>query len=182
MAGIKMTFDTKKMGNNLQITARKFSDRQVVAINAAAKRAAEEIEAEGRSNIKAGGNFGSARWQSGFRAFVSRTSRLNIRIRVTHAVSYWRVFEYGARIFGNPLLWIPLSFGDATGRARDFPGRLFRVNRKGKAPLLMDENGPQYVGKTSVRIPRKWRLRDVVRRVQKKIGRYYKEAMRGSNG
>jgi hypothetical protein len=50
----------------------------------------------------------------------------------------------------------------------------------GKAPLLMNEQGPQYVGKESVTIPRKWRLRETTRQVAKKMGTYFKEAMRAN--
>ena len=100
---------------------------------------------------------------------------------ITHAVKYWKVFEEGRVIFGKPLLWIPLSFSTAGHlgvRARDFPGKLFRVNRKGKAPLLMNEQGPQYFGKERVRIPRKWHLRDIVKRIARNMRQYYREASR----
>ena len=86
-----------------------------------------------------------------------------------------------ATIFGKPLLWIPLSFsiaGQLKVRAKDYPGRLFRVDRSGKAPLLLDENGPQYFGKASVRIPKKWRLRQIVKQAARDMSRFYREAMR----
>lgn len=181
MAGsIKVVFDSKGIGEKFRSRAKNFSERQTTAIQTASRRAADEIENEGRASMRAGGNFGSARWQEGLQCKVSYQSRNDIRIRLTHSTFFWRVFEYGAKIFGRPLLWIPLSFGQAKTRARDFPGKLFRVNRIGKAPLLMNEQGPQYVGKESVTIPRKWHLRDVTRRVAKKLGRYYKEAMKGN--
>lgn len=181
---VKIDFDGKAVGTTYSAHVKRYSERMVIATQVAAKRAAENIEREGRANIRAGGDFGSARWQAGFRALVSFVSRVRISIRITHKVRYWRVFEFGAIIRGKPMLWIPLSFArDAIGkRARDFPGKLFRVNRLGKAPLLMTKEGgraaAKYFGKTSVRIPRKWRLRDIVRREQKRLGLYYKEAMR----
>ena len=183
MAGIKITFGNKgqPLGEKLQVRASKFNERRTRAIQEAAKRVALDIEEAGRANIAAGGNFRSARWQEGFRALVSYQSRENLRIRVTHRVSYWKVFEYGARILGRPLLWIPLSFALAASlkvRARDFPGRLFRVDRPGKAPLLLNEDGPQYFGKESVRIPRKWRLRQVVYQKSRLLRRYYNQAMK----
>jgi hypothetical protein len=181
MAGIRLVFNGKAIGEKLKSRAASFSEKQTKAIQAAANRAADELETAGRESIRAGGNFGSARWQDGLQAKVSFESRNDIRIRLTHTVFYWRVFEYGARIYGKPLLWIPLSFGQAKTAARDFPGRLFRVDRKnGKAPLLMNEQGPQYVGKESVTIPRKWRLRETTRQVAKKMGTYFKEAMRAN--
>lgn len=186
MPGIKMTFgeDPSALGRKLKVTVKKFGERQTLAIQAAAKRGAAEIESEGRADIARGGKFSTARWQEGFRALVSYKSRSDLRIRVTHHVFYWKVFEYGATILGRPLLWIPLSFGDAKGadgkgvRARDYPGQLFRVNRKGKNPLLMSDTGPQYVGVESVTIPKKWHLREITKRVSRNLGKYYREAMR----
>jgi hypothetical protein len=176
---VKFDFDGKAVGATFSAHVKRYSERMVIATQVAARRAAENIEREGRANIRAGGDFGSSRWQNGFRALVSFVSRVRISVRITHSVRYWRVFEFGATIRGKPMLWIPLSFArDAIGkRARDFPGKLFR-----KAPLLMTNEGgraaAKYFGKTSVRIPRKWRLRDIVRREQKRLGLYYREALR----
>lgn len=182
MAGIKITFNKNtKLGEQLKVRASKFNERRTLAIQEAARRVADDIEDAGRANIAAGGDFKSARWQEGFRALISYRSRDDLRIRVTHRVSYWKVFEFGARILGRPLLWIPLSFALAATlkvRARDFPGRLFRVNRLGKAPLLLSKDGPQYFGKESVRIPRKWRLRQIVYQKSRLMRRYYNQAMK----
>jgi hypothetical protein len=170
-----------QLGPQFKAGVQRFRVRSTRAIQEAARRAALEIEDQGRANIRSGGNFGSARWQQGFRAKVSFQSATDLVIRVTHAVKYWKVFEEGRVIFGKPLLWIPLSFSTAGHlgvRARDFPGKLFRVNRKGKAPLLMNEQGPQYFGKERVRIPRKWHLRDIVKRIARNMRQYYREASR----
>ena len=168
-----------QLGPKFQSGVKRFQERARAGVQGAAKLAAREIEDQGRANIRAGGNFGSARWQDGFQAKVSFRSATDLSIRMTHSVPYWVVFEEGRTIVGKPLLWIPLSFGNANGvRARDYPGQLFRVNRQGKNPLLMDENGPQYVGVPSVKIPRKWHLRDVVKRIARNMRQYYKEAMR----
>jgi hypothetical protein len=176
--GVKVKFDAKEMGDKLRVRSSKFSEKQTKAVQAVAQRAATELETEGRANIRAGGNFGSERWQQGLQAKVSYRSRSDIQVRMTHSVFFWRVFEYGAKILGKPLLWIPLSFGQAKTRARDFPGKLFRVNRLGKSPLLMNENGPQYVGKESVTIPRKWRLRNITKKIAGQMGKFYREAMK----
>jgi len=169
-----------KIGSQFKRRVKKFSEKMTRATQSAAYRAADEIEVRGREDIRAGGNFGSDRWQDGFRAKVSYKSRTDINIRVTHTVFFWKVFEFGATIHGRPMLWIPLSFAlDARGvRARDFPGRLFRVNRLGKAPLLLSDDGPKYFGKESVTIPRKWHLRQIVRDVSREMNDYYKDAMK----
>lgn len=182
MAGeIRISYDGKYLGEKLRKRAKKFTEKQRRAVGVVAKETAEEIEQTGRADIAAGGNFGSQRWQAGFRAFVSYVKG-DARIRVTHAVKYWRVFAYGAVIHGKPLLWIPLSFGQAVGkRARDYGKPLFRVNRPGRAPLLLDDNGPQYFGKASVTIPKKWHLREITRAAAVKMGARYKKAMK-TNG
>jgi hypothetical protein len=169
-----------QLGPKFNAGVKRFAEKATFAMQQAAKTAAAEIEVQGRENIRAGGNFSSARWQDGFQAKVSYQSKNDLTIRVTHSVPYWVVFEEGRTINGRPLLWIPLSFGQSKGvRAKDFPGKLFRVDRQGKNPLLMNEQGAQYVGVSSVRIPRKWHLRDIVKRVARNMRQYYKEAMRG---
>lgn len=170
-----------KLGPQFKVRVQNFDKKMQAAQLAAARRASAEIERQGRANIRAGGNFGSARWQDGFQAKISFQSAKNIVIRVTHAVFYWKVFEEGRTIHGKPLLWIPLSFstaGQLGVRARDYPKKLFRVNRPGRAPLLLDDTGPQYFGKTSVRIPRKWHLRPIVRQIARQMNQFYREAMR----
>jgi hypothetical protein len=172
-----------KLGPQLQVRAKNFSERQTKALQGAAREAKAQIEELGRANIAAGGNFGSARWQDGFQAKVSFQSRTDLNIRVTHAVSYWKVFEFGAVIHGKPLLWIPMKNSEAAVlgvRARDFGQPLFRVNRKGGgAPLLMSKGGKvQYFGKEQVRIPKKWNLRQIVRTVARQMNVFYKEAMK----
>lgn len=178
---IRIDFDGKQAGAKFAARVKAFSEQQIAATQAAARQAANEIERRGRANIRQAGNFGSKRWIEGFRAFVSFASRTAIRVRVTHAVFYWRVFQHGATIRGKPLLWIPLSFARAAQgvRARDFPGRLFRVDRRGKAPLLLTDGGrPMYFGKESVRIPKKFKLIEIAAQVSRRMSRFYSEAMR----
>jgi hypothetical protein len=105
-------------------------------------------------------------------------------ISIREAVPYWRVFQYGAVISGKPLLWIPLSFArEAQGvSAKNFPGRLFRVDRKsGGAPLLLaaDDKQPKYHGQTSVRIPKKFHLVEIAQAESKTFGALYRVEMAG---
>lgn len=185
MAGkIKISLDgIGQCGPQLKNNAKLFNEKRTVAIQATANRAKDEIEVKGRENIAAGGNFSSARWQEGLQAKVSFKARDDINIRVTHEVSYWKVFEEGATIHGRPLLWIPMRNSEAAARgvrARDFGRPLFRVDRKaGGAPLLMSDGGDvQYFGKEQVTIPKKWNLRGVIRTVAQKMGGWYRQAMK----
>jgi len=178
--------DGKQLGRKFKERLQRYDEKRIRAIQAAARRAVVAIEIEGRADIRAGGNFGSDRWQMGFRAKLSYKSRVDLSIRITHDVRYWVVFEEGRVIRGRPLLWIPLSFAtDAKGiMARDYPAPLFRVDRAGKAPLLMASGGrgvkaeAKYFGKESVTIPKKWHLREIVKTVSRKVGIYYREAFR----
>lgn len=186
MAGsIKIRMDgVGQLGPQLRNRATLFDQKRVSAIQAAAQEAKVQIETLGREDIRAGGNFGSPRWQNGFQAKVSFVSQSDLNIRVTHDVPYWSVFETGKVIHGKPLLWIPMRGSDAAKlgvRAREFPEPLFRVNRKkGGAPLLMSKGGKvQYFGKDSVKIPKKWHLRQIVRDVARQLNTFYKRAMNG---
>lgn len=171
----------KQLGRQFRFGVERFGERSAKAAQAAAKKAADEILRRGRANMRAAGDFDSARWQNGLQARISFTSRTDIRIRVTHSVFYWVVFEEGRVIRGKPLLWIPLDFAkDAQGvRAKDYPGRLFRVDRRVGAPLLLAAGGkPKYFGKEFVRIPKKFRLREIAASEASKLPTYYKRAMR----
>lgn len=173
-----------QLGAKFRERIKRYDEKRIRAIQSAARRAAEEIEVEGRADIAAGGDFKSSRWQDGLHAKVSFESRADLNIRVTHDVKYWVVFEEGRVIHGKPLLWIPLDFaGDAQGvMARDYPGQLFRVDRPGKAPLLLAGGGkghdaePKYFGKESVRIPKKFHLREIARQVSRRLNQFYREA------
>lgn len=172
--------DGDQLGRKFKNKTTRFGERQIIAAQTAARRAGDEIVSQGRDDMRRAGNFKSERWQKGLQAKVSYQSRSDITLRITHAIFYWVVFQFGATIKGRPLLWIPLSFAsDAQGvSAKDYPGQLFRVNRAGKAPLLMADDGPKYFGKESVTIPKKFHLREIAAQVSRKLPQYFKEAMK----
>lgn len=173
-----------QLGRKWQERVKNYNERRIRAIQGAAYLAAAEIEDEGRADMRAGGDFGSARWQEGLHAKVSFGSRTDLNIRVTHDVKFWVVFEEGRTIHGKPLLWIPLSFAtDAKGiMARDYSAPLFRVDRAGKASLLMTGGGKghkaeaKYFGKEQVIIPKKFHLREICRQVSRNMSKFYREA------
>lgn len=160
---------------------KKHQQRIQRATGAAAIQLAETIVEKGRADIQSAGKFGP-RWTTGLTYNI--TGKGNVRtINIREAVPYWRVFQYGAVIQGRPLLWIPLSFAtEAQGvRARDFPGRLFRVDRKsGGAPLLLsaDDGQPKYHGQEQVRIPKKFHLVEIAVAEAKTFGELYRLEMR----
>jgi hypothetical protein len=179
MVGLRVYVDDKKVGPLFERFNKKKTTLVRKAMVSAAQDMAEEIEFEGQEDISDAGNFGS-RWTEGLHADVSEETGA-VRIDVTHDVPYWRVFQYGAVIQGKPLLWIPLSFAeDAQGLwARAYPGALFRVDRIGKAPLLLTPGKPaqpaqpKYFGKSSVTIPKKFHLIEIARGVAKRARDFY---------
>ena len=181
---ISVVISGRRAGEKFQTAMRTRADDVKTSLNETVQIAAAQIVARGRTDIAAGGNFGSPRWQTGLHATVTQGGG-NRKITVRHDVSYWRVFEFGAVIRGKPMLWIPLSFAlDALKvRARDFRGRLFRVDRKRGAPLLMASMGrgapaqAKYFGKRSVTSPKKFHLRAIIRQVSREMPGYFKRAM-----
>jgi hypothetical protein len=173
-----VTFDPPSIKPELDASLERIKQRIQKALDAATQQLADNILQEGRSDISGAGNFGT-RWTEGFTAEI--TGEGNVRtLTLRQAVPYWKVFQYGAIIHGKPLLWIPLQKGGP--RARDFAGRLFRVNRKsGGVPLLMsaDDKQVKYTGHESVRIPKKFHLVEIIRAESKTIGALFRAEMAG---
>lgn len=135
------------------------------ASSLASRATAKLIKQRGGEDIARAGQFG-ARWQAGLTVRADPANGFQIRneIVVAHTEPGARNFEFGGTVIGKPLLWIPLSFSDAKGKkARDYPGGLFRVVRKGLPPLLLSikDKQPKYVGLKFVKVPQKFHLRDV---------------------
>lgn len=168
------------MRRNMQRNYGKIADTSRLALGEAERR----ILVAGREDITKGGNFGQ-RWQRSLQGEITPAGRTaNLTLRIFHSIPYAYIFEYGGLIRGRPLLWIPLPWNTFKGRARDYPGRLFRVDRKGKKnPLLMASTGSgeaeaKYVGVKQVRQKRRFHLRPIIRRVAKTIPFLYRRAAR----
>jgi hypothetical protein len=74
---------------------------------ASLKGAATTIQTQGRANIAAAGF--TKRWQTGFRATLNPNKGLDATVTVRHSMGFASVFEFGGRISGKPLLWIPVD-------------------------------------------------------------------------
>ena len=145
-------------------------------IQGAAVQAMEEVRDEilqkGRENISGAGNFG-ARWTDGLKGEVTEAGPGEVDLTITHDVPYFMVFQRGARISGKPLLAIPLSFaGVPKGLyARNFPGGLFRVDRRSGRPLLLSraDRQPKYFLIDSVTIPKKFQVLEIIAQVSRTL-------------
>jgi hypothetical protein len=183
MARLRIVVNTNQAGPRLKRSYQRKARAVSTAMLATAEEAGARIVEAGRKDISSAGNFGS-RWTQGLQARVGQGGG-NYRVTITMGVPYWTVFQFGKVIQGRPLLWIPLSFAsDAQGvRARDYPGQLFRVDRAGRAPLLLTPPGiPKYFGKESVTIPKKFHLIEIATRIARNLGpiytRHFKRAAR----
>lgn len=181
MANFFVKFEEKDLGRKYKVKMDEHAKRHKNALMAATKQARDISLREARLNISSAGKFGP-RWTKGLTADITETQG-DIVTQYNHAIPYWSVFQFGKVIHGKPLLWIPLSFAhDAQGkRARDFPGGLFRVDRKaaGKAPLLfsVSDKEPKYFGKEQVRIPKKFRVLEIIRLVSSNIKLFFAEQL-----
>lgn len=173
---LRVYFDSDRAGPKFERSVFRQADIVRQAARTTAKETADDILALGRADIQSAGRFGS-RWTQGLHAEVTEGGG-SIRIAVTHDVPYWRVFEKGAVIHGRPMLWIPLSFAADAQRvwARDYPGGLFRVDRPGKAPLLLSRESkePKYFGKEFVTIPKKFHLGEITRKAARQMKELYR--------
>lgn len=187
MTELRIYFQGDRAGPKLQRATERAGEKVRAAARETAQQAATQIVEEGREDISsAPGNWGS-RWLEGLQAKVTEGGG-NIRISVTHKIPYFGVFQDGAVINGRPMLWIPLSFADAATaawpgrgvRARDYPGRLFRVDRKVGAPLLLDSYSkkPQYFGKESVTIPKKFHVREIAIEIARHMKEMFRENLK----
>lgn len=180
MSVIRIRFEGDQIGPKFQKNLKTASDQMNRSLMGAAQDYSDAFLKAGRANIRSAGRFKTARWIQGLFARVSQGGG-NIVIGIGHEVKYWIVFQEGRVIRGKPLLWIPFDFApDAKGvSARDYPGRLFRVDRgAGKAPLLMAGDGqPKYFGKPFVRIPKKFRVLEIARELARDMNQFYKRRM-----
>lgn len=148
------------------------------AVSASTVEFADNVIREGRADIAAAGRFTGA-WLSGFTYDISGEENVQT-IVFHHSKRLWRIFQKGATIKGEPLLWIPVEPGGPP--ARKFPGRLFQVKGRSKrdTPLLMSVEDKQvkYIGVKKVVIRRKFHLLRIIRDEAKKMRDRFKDEMK----
>jgi Family of unknown function (DUF6441) len=161
--------------------------RSVAAASVAALReAADDAVEEGRSNIAGAGKFGP-KWQSGLKRRMKGATEggepsLQAKAIIFHKFGFAGVFEHGATIAGKPLLWIPTQEG---GPAASRSGKkLVSATVRGR-PMLFDANDrnrerkPLYIGVPSVRIPKKWRITEIVKENAARLGELFLKHFKG---
>lgn len=141
---------------------------------------AQSIEREGKRDIAGAGKFGR-KWIEGFHVDVTpRSGALtNSVISVSHDIPFAFIFETGGTIRGKPIMWVPLSFAKLR-KDEDFTGGMFRVNRKGKPPLLFSviDKKPKFVGLARVFLRKRFHIRRIVLEQFRRIPQTYERFMR----
>jgi hypothetical protein len=182
---IRFNFDDKRMGSVVRDKALKRKQEMLTVIREAAHDAADLVKREVDKDFQSAGNFG--KWSDGFKVQVTEGGG-HIRIAATMgdpAPAWWVVHQEGRTIQGKPLMWIPLSFADVPKGmwARDYPGGLFRVDRKaGGAPLLLSiaDKQPKYSGHESVTIPKRLHIYEIAEAVAKNFKALIHERLVGA--
>ena len=152
------------------------------AATAAIREAGEIAKRDGRASIAAAGF--SRKWQNALRVnfYPPQGDSMRLAAFIFHKIRYAGVFEEGAVISGQPLLWLPLpNVPLRRGRpmtpsqyARSI-GPLVSVQRPGGPPLLFPkprsgrgrrrraavgaERKPLYVGLSSVAISKRFNIK-----------------------
>jgi hypothetical protein len=148
----------------------------------ALRETADNAVAEGRADIgQAGPGFTHAKWQSGLRDRMVGATKdgkpsLQAKEIISHRYGIAGVFEYGATIHGNPLLWIPTKPGAPT--ASKSGKKLVSATVRGK-PMLFDANDrdphrqPLYIGVPSITIPKKFHITEIITKHVAKIAELF---------
>jgi hypothetical protein len=135
------------------------------AIAGTATEVAKSLRTSGRAHIKTAGRFGA--W-----AFSVRTKRDgDSRVVTAKASLVVEALETGRTLRGRPLLWIPIGSNKDVPPIGKYPGKLARVERKGRVPLLVPIGGgaPKYFGLPKVVMPKKLHLRAIGRRLASRV-------------
>ena len=182
MTKVRLNLAGERIGPQLSRISGKHKTRVLTAARGAADDVIDYVTTRAASDISKAGRFGTRWYLTGGKTEGGGFIKVTFAMPSEPPMKYWRVFEYGATIHGKPMLWIPLSFAsDAKGiNARDYPGKLFRVNRKAGAPLLATGKpfAPKYFGKESVTIPKKFHLHDIIADGSKQLKLFYSERMK----
>jgi hypothetical protein len=164
----KVTVDQPAWLKMLRNKQRPVATAAVAALRDVAAGAVQE----GRSNIaSAGTGFTRAQWQSGLQYRTKDTVEggepsLRAKATIFHKYGIAGVFEHGAIIQGKPLLWIPTKHG---GPPASKSGKKLISATINGTPVLFDANDrdrhrkPLYIGVPSVRIPKKFRITEIVK-------------------
>ena len=170
------------------------------AATATIREVGEIAKRNGRASIAASGF--SRKWQNALRVniYPPQADSMRPAAFIYHKIRYAGVFEDGAVIGGQPLLWLPLP-GVPIRRGRPMTaaqyarsvGPLVSVQRPGKPPLLFAapragrrgrraaagaERKPLYVGLTSVAIAKRFDIKGAAQKAAAQLPALYAKNLR----
>lgn len=163
---------------------RSFAGAAVAALRETAANAVQE----GRQNIGGAGSGFKGKWQSGLQYLTKNATKggepsTSAKAIIFHKYGIAGVFEHGATIQGKPMLWIPTEHGAPT--ASRSGKKLVSATVRGR-PMLFDANDksrdrkPLYIGVKSVRIPKKFRVTEIVKKHVKKFAALFHKHFKGN--
>jgi len=156
-------------------------ERQIEAAELGALQDAAKLAiAEGRANIAAAGF--PARWQAALKSRVFPNKGGDPAALIFDTMPFAGVFERGAHIGGQPLLWLPIGDKAGVRSPRQYGGKLVSVNVRGKPPLLFDasnrELGPLFVGVRAVTIRKRFNLLSIFAKAAGKVAEFFEQRMK----
>lgn len=172
MAGFRFRSD---FGKAFEAEIKAANKPIVDAAHGALKEAGRIAVTEGRRNIAAGGRF-TGRWTRGLTSRFYKNKGLDAAVLIYHKMGIAGVFEEGATITGDPLLWLPIGGRRLLARRGRLTG-LASVQRQGKPPLLVGtvqgDRIPLFVGVPRVRLRKRFNIRGIVRNVVQRLPELY---------
>jgi len=170
MTTVRMFFSGEQIGPKFEKLTREWNDRVVRATRQAAQDVADKALAAGQEDmIRSEGNFGP-RWPAGLHNRIEESGG-EIFISFTHDIFYFWVHQKGARIFGKPLMWIPLPGVNPEER-----GDFFQTSRKGNLLLFQKVGGeirPLRVAKTAVFVRKRFHVEEAIAEVMRQMPEFY---------
>src|SRR5262245_54321023 len=181
-----MKFKVKADPFGIVETIRNKQRPVAAAAVAALREASADAVEEGRRNIAGAGRFGD-KWQAGLKRKITGATEdgepsLQAKATIYHKWGIAGVFEHGATIQGKPLLWIPTT--PSAPPASRSGKKLVSATVRGH-PMLFDANDhdrhrkPLYIGVSSVRIPKKFRITEIVKENADRIGALFLQHFKG---
>lgn len=151
----------------------KYTTSLRTALDAAAKRTADDIEAAGRQDLQSAGNFGG--WAGGFKATVGTgiaETEIKVTIDIDGSAQWWYVHQKGMTIYPREMKALAIPIKGAVPKGvwpRDYGSPLYAA--KGVLFSAQDHSA-KYILKSSVTIPKRLHLVEVSEEAAKKFGEY----------
>lgn len=157
---------------------RQYTTGLRTALDAAAKKTADDIEQAGRQDLQTAGNFGG--WAGGFKATVGTgvaETEIKVTIDIEGSAQWWYVHQKGMTIYPREMKALAIPIKGAVPKGvwpRDYGSPLYAA--KGVLFSSSDHQA-RYILRSSVTIPKRLHLVEVSEQAAQKFGEYLKQEM-----